>query len=165
MTDWEPPATFPDVPIGANCPDGPFWIEAAAAHPAWGLVPDLTPLREGVLAVVDIWAGRFAAARARLADDPWWDDELACRASRHGGQLLTEVSAAVAGARPDAWREDLLTLLVFPFAHQAYWATAVSAAAEPAGDAAVAARMVALGLDLPAQVSVTSPVRNASTTS
>ncbi|MEJ2577591.1 MAG: hypothetical protein P8Z68_00665 [Kineosporiaceae bacterium] len=125
------------------------WRASLAEHPAWSASPDLVPVRDTVLAVVDSWATRYAAARERTVDDPWWDDTFATRALGHAGWLLDQVlgaadadrqgAAGAASSDPDdpssppLPADAVLALLLLPFAHQTYWAVA---AAERSGLAA-----------------------------
>ncbi|MCX4906583.1 caspase family protein [Streptomyces sp. NBC_00878] len=95
------------------------WTEAVAGHLAWKLTgeTDVEALKD----VCGRLAGRFARACAEaetvLAQDPWYDRELAERTTERVGFLLLRLAE---GTRLSPTEAALLTVL--PFAAQAHWA-------------------------------------------
>ncbi|GAA1262522.1 HD domain-containing protein [Saccharothrix xinjiangensis] len=121
-----------DRPDGAGADGGRSWLKAVQEHPAWRLAAQDDEVKEATGELVGRWAGVAARCAPALAEDPWWDDELAVRTSDRLGWLLTHVInegklALSDGTRPLSASEAAL-LVVFPFAHQAFWAAHTASA-------------------------------------
>jgi hypothetical protein len=128
-------------------PDEHPWVRAVREHGVWDLsagsgteaardtdaVRDAEAAREATAALVEALAAGYERDTARLADDPWWDRDMALRMADRVGWLarlaFTEGSAsahrpASAAAEPVGLSAAEAALLAaFPFVHEAFWAS------------------------------------------
>ncbi|WP_330305450.1 MULTISPECIES: caspase family protein [unclassified Streptomyces] len=98
------------------------WAETVMAHPAWKLTsPARAASVDSLKEVCGLLAGRYgracAAAEPKIADDPWYDRELADRTTERVGFLLLRLPEETELSPTEA-----ALLAVLPFATQAHWA-------------------------------------------
>ncbi|MEE1938275.1 caspase family protein [Streptomyces sp. TRM 70361] len=98
------------------------WVGAVETHPAWHRTdPERAAALDAMKEVCTALAARLAEvcerANTALAEDPWYDGELAKRAGDRMGFLLGKVNGAERLSPSEA---GLLVLL--PLLHQAFWA-------------------------------------------
>ncbi|WP_327429693.1 HD domain-containing protein [Streptomyces sp. NBC_01236] len=98
------------------------WAETVMAHPAWRLTsPARAASVDTLKEVCGLLAGRYgracAAAEPKIADDPWYDRELADRTTERVGFLLLRLAEDTELSPTEA-----ALLAVLPFATQAHWA-------------------------------------------
>ncbi|WP_406330987.1 caspase family protein [Streptomyces sp. NBC_00203] len=98
------------------------WAETVMAHPAWKLTsPARAASVDTLKEVCGLLAGRYgracAAAEPKIADDPWYDRELADRTTERVGFLLLRLAEETELSPTEA-----ALLAVLPFAAQAHWA-------------------------------------------
>ncbi|MEV8438458.1 caspase family protein [Actinosynnema sp. NPDC051121] len=102
------------------------WRQAVEKHKVWNLTAADTELREATTALVQRWAAVSAKHEAALADDPWWDPQLPVRTAERLGWMLNNVinedKLALEGTSGPLSSGEAALLILFPFAHQTFWA-------------------------------------------
>jgi hypothetical protein len=98
------------------------WADAVTNHPAWNHTAPLRAgsvesLKEVCVRLVGRYARACAAAEPKIADDPWYDHELAERTAERLGFLLLRLADGTELSPTEA-----ALLAVLPFAAQAHWA-------------------------------------------
>ncbi len=104
------------------------WIRAVNEHEAWKLAVDDAALKQDAVRLVKHCAELVEDCKDNLADDPWWDEQLATRTNDRLNWLLTRVlnseKLAQEPGGPALTASEAALLAAFPVVHATFWARA-----------------------------------------